>query len=116
RDKSDLDIMVAGVSRLRRLLDKADFAHHRGVEVHPGPSVEGEALRDFVRSNAGTAYHPVGTLALGGPVSSNCAVRGTQGLWVADASVMPQVTSANTNAPSMMIGWKAAEMIAKEVA
>ncbi|WP_147127246.1 GMC family oxidoreductase [Shimia ponticola] len=114
RDESDLDTMVAGVTRLRSLLEKADFGDRRGTEVHPGPAVAGDDLRAFIKGNAGTAYHPVGTLRLGGPVTARCRVEGVQGLWVADASVMPQVTSANTNAPSMMIGWKAAEMIAED--
>jgi len=115
-EESDLDTMVAGVTRLRNLLERAEFGSRRGTEVHPGPTVESDDLRKFIKGNAGTAYHPVGTLRLGGPVSPRCAVHGTRGLWVADASVMPQVTSANTNAPSMMIGWKAAEMIAEDAA
>lgn len=115
-EESDLDTMTAGVERLRTLLDKADFGQHRAAEAHPGPAVSGDTLKDFVRSNAGTAYHPVGTLRLGGPVSDRLKVKGTENLWVADASVMPQVTSANTNAPSMMIGWKGAEFIAEETA
>jgi choline dehydrogenase len=55
-------------------------------------------------------------LRLGGPVTPQLRVKHTDRLWVADASIMPQVTSANTNAPSMMIGWKGAEFIASEVA
>ena len=76
----------------------------------------GAALKEQVRARAGTAYHPVGTLAMGGPVTERLAVKGAQNLWVADASVMPQVTSANTNAPSMMIGWKGAQFIAEDAA
>ena len=63
----------------------------------------GDALREHVRTHAGTAYHPAGTLSLGGPVSARLKVEGVEGLWAADASVMPRLTSANTNAPAMMI-------------
>lgn len=114
REESDLDTMVEGVDRLRRLLKQAHFGPHRAPEVFPGEQVSGEALRAHIRNSAGTAYHPVGTLALGGPVTPRLAVDGVQGLWAADASVMPAVTSANTNAPSMMIGWKGAEFIAED--
>ncbi|MBD0866125.1 MAG: GMC family oxidoreductase [Rhodobacteraceae bacterium] len=116
RDDSDLETLTAGIERLRALLAKADFGPRRAVEAHPGPDVTGTALKDHIRGNAGTAYHPVGTLRLGGPVTARLRVDGTENLWVADASVMPQVTSANTNAPSMMIGWKAAEFIAEDAA
>ncbi|NRB36461.1 MAG: hypothetical protein HRU31_17360, partial [Rhodobacteraceae bacterium] len=116
RDDSDLDTMVAGVERLRALLAQADFGPRRAPEAHPGPQVTGDQLKEHIRHSAGTAYHPVGTLRLGGPVTPRLKVDGIDNLWVADASVMPAVTSANTNAPSMMIGWKGAEFIAEDVA
>ncbi|TCL08796.1 choline dehydrogenase-like flavoprotein [Shimia isoporae] len=115
-DDSDLDTMVAGIGRLRELLKDADFGKHRAPEVHPGETVTGEALKTHIRNSAGTAYHPVGTVRLGGPLSERLSVNGVRGLWVADASVMPQVTSANTNAPSMMIGWRGAQFISEEAA
>lgn len=115
-EESDLDTMTAGIGRLRELLQSADFGERRAPEAFPGPQVSGEELKDHIRLNAGTAYHPVGTLRMGGPVSSRLRVKGAENLWVADASVMPQVTSANTNAPSMMIGWKGAELIAEDAA
>ncbi|MEM1288053.1 MAG: GMC family oxidoreductase N-terminal domain-containing protein [Pseudomonadota bacterium] len=112
RDETDLDTLTVGLERLRSLLKRADFGKHRAPEVFPGEQVTGDALKTHVRRNCGTAYHPVGTVRLGGPIDEKLQVRGTEGLWVADASIMPAVTSANTNAPSMMIGWKAAELIA----
>jgi choline dehydrogenase len=73
--------------------------------------------RAHIRATAGTAYHPVGTLRMGAdpdaPVTPELRLRGILGLHVADASVMPAVTSANTNAPSMMIGYRAGRMIAE---
>jgi choline dehydrogenase len=73
-------------------------------------------MRRYVIERCATAYHPVGTAAIGAVVSPSLNVMGIENLWVADASVMPQVTSANTNAPSMMIGWKAATFITQEAA
>lgn len=105
-DDRDLDMMVRGVERLRQLLGTVPFGHRRAPEVFPGPDITGSALREVIRNRAGTAYHPVGTVALGGPLDTRGAVRGVDNLWVADASVMPRITSANTNAPSMMIGWQ----------
>ncbi|MEM6389542.1 MAG: GMC family oxidoreductase N-terminal domain-containing protein [Pseudomonadota bacterium] len=114
-EDSDLETLAHGFARLRRLLDEADFGPRRAREVLPGRAVEGHAaIREMIRARCGTAYHPVGTLSLGGPVSDRLAVKGADGLWVADASVMPQVTSGNTNAPTMMIGHRAADFIAED--
>ena len=119
-DPSDLDTLVAGLKRLRDLMDKADFGARRAAEAFPGPQVNTDAqLRRHFLAGAGTAYHPVGTVRMGdgsAPVSPRLQVKGVGGLWVADASVMPAVTSANTNAPSMMIGHRAGQMIAEDVA
>ncbi|MEL6690581.1 MAG: GMC oxidoreductase [Pseudomonadota bacterium] len=120
REESDLDTLAAGVERLRDLLTKADFGGRRGREVGPATGLTGEALKEVIRNRAGTAYHPVGTCRMGedegSVVSPRLDVRGVEGVWVVDASIMPKVTSANTNAPSMMIGWKGAEMIAQDLA
>lgn len=116
KDPDDLETLAAGLERLRGLLQAADFGTRRAPEVYPSAAVNGDALKEHIRANCGTAYHPVGTLRLGGPVSERLSVRGVENLWVADASIMPSVTSANTNAPSMMIGWKGAEFIAEDAA
>jgi choline dehydrogenase len=72
-------------------------------------------LLDWVRKNAETTYHPVGTCKMGSDtmavVDSELRVHGIAGLRVADASVMPTLTSGNTNAPTIMIGEKCAEMV-----
>jgi choline dehydrogenase len=121
-DPADLDLLVAGFKRLRRLMDEAPFGRGRGTEAFPGTKAAGtdDEIRTHILATCGTAFHPVGTLRMGAddeaPVTPRLAVRGVQGLWVADASIMPQVTSANTNAPSMMIGFRAASMIASSVA
>lgn len=115
-DASDLDTMAAGIERLRDLLKSADFQERRAPESHPTDAIQGDALKQHIRSSCGTAYHPVGTIKLGGPLTSRLSVSGVENLWVADASIMPAVTSANTNAPSMMIGWKGAEFISEDAA
>ena len=88
--------------------------------MSPGEDVRGDALKDRIRNGAGTAYHPVGTCRMGedaeAVVTPRLAVQGVEKLWVADASIMPRITSANTNAPSMMIGWKGAQAIAEDIA
>jgi choline dehydrogenase len=87
-----------------------------GEEIAPGAGVQGDAeLLDWVRKNAETTYHPVGTCKMGADtmavVDRELRVRGIEGLRVADASIMPTLTSGNTNAPSIMIGEKCAEMV-----
>ncbi|MEM8978078.1 MAG: GMC family oxidoreductase N-terminal domain-containing protein [Pseudomonadota bacterium] len=118
RDGRDLETMVQGVLRLRKLLGTARFGEGKAHEIAPGAEIQAQDLASYIRQNAGTAYHPVGTLRMGddkeAPISARLAVRGMQGLWVADASVMPKITSANTNAPSMMIGYKGADYIMED--
>jgi choline dehydrogenase len=87
-------------------------------EIAPGAHVESdEALDDFVRDNVESAYHPSGTCRMGAAddvrsvVDPECRVIGTHGLRVVDSSIFPSLTNGNTNAPSMMVGEKAADMI-----
>ncbi|MGB0799692.1 MAG: GMC family oxidoreductase [Planktomarina sp.] len=118
KDTDDVETLLAGLKRLRVLMNKAAFGKYRAPEAFPGLEVSSDAaLRQHIKERGATAYHPVGTLRMGegtAPVTPRLAVAGVFGLWVADASVMPAVTSANTNAPSMMIGYRAAEFIEKE--
>ena len=85
-------------------------------EIAPGVDIEddGEML-DWVKKNAETTYHPVGTCKMGNDpmavVDDQLRVHGIEGLRVADASIMPTLTSGNTNAPSIMNGEKASRMV-----
>jgi choline dehydrogenase len=90
-------------------------------ELAPGPDrVADDEILDWVRQAAETTYHPVGTCKMGSDalavVDARLRVRGIEGLRVADASIMPTLTSGNTNAPSIMIGEKAADMVLKDAA
>jgi choline dehydrogenase-like flavoprotein len=115
----DLEKLVIGVKKLRQILAQSAFDPHRGVEVEPGPAVQTDAqILDWVRAKAETVYHPVGTCKMGvdamAVVDPRLRVRGLQGLRVVDASVMPTLVGGNTNAPTTMIGDKAAAMIAED--
>lgn len=116
---SDLDRLLKGVKLARSILAQQPLARHGLSEILPGASVQSDdALRDFIRQNARTVYHPVGTCAMGtGPrsvVDPALNVRGVTNLRVVDASIMPTIVSGNTNAPAIMIAEKAADLILAE--
>lgn len=115
----DLATLVAGFKRLRRILEAAPFGSRRAPETFPASEVSTDAqIERHIRNRLSTAYHPVGTLRMGSddtaPVSPRLQLNGIEGLWLADASVIPSVTSTNTNAPSIMIGHRAARLIAED--
>lgn len=88
----------------------------RGAEVWPGEDVHSDAeIAEHVRETSHTVYHPVGTCKMGDDemavVDDRLRVRGVDGLRVVDASVMPTLVGGNTNAPTMMIAEKAADMM-----
>ena len=102
----------------RQVVAQDALAAYRGDELAPGADVAGDAAVDaWVRATAETIYHPVGTCRMGAAddtravVDAQLRVRGLTGLRVVDASVMPTLVSSNTNAPTIMIAEKAAEMI-----
>ena len=112
----DCRTTIAGIRMVRDVIARPAFAAHRGRELAPGDAVQSDAeLTAWLRANAMTTFHPVGTCRMGNDpmavVDARLAVRGITGLRVADASVMPIIVSGNTNAPAIMIGEKAAEFI-----
>jgi choline dehydrogenase len=114
--EADLESLVAAVELCRRI-GAADALREWGAtERYPGPSVENpEDVRAYVRETAITYHHQVGTCKMGNDtaavVDPRLRVHGIEGLRVADASIMPMVTTGNTNAPSIMIGERAAEFL-----
>lgn len=112
----DVETLLRGLKLARRLLNAPQFDPYRGEETNPGAPLQGdEALRDYIRQTAFTAYHPVGTCSMEpgrrGVVGADLKVHGMEGLRVADASVMPTLIGGNTNAPAIMVGEKASDMI-----
>ncbi|HVH76193.1 MAG TPA: GMC family oxidoreductase N-terminal domain-containing protein [Stellaceae bacterium] len=114
--ETDRRAVVGGLRFLRRFFAAPAFAKYVGAELLPGPAVESEEeLVDYARRNGSTVYHASCTCRMGSDamavVDDQLRVHGIGALRVVDASVMPSVTSTNTNAPTIMIGEKGAEMI-----
>lgn len=115
-ESQDLQALVRGLELAREIAAAEAFSDVRGEEIVPGPHVSGyDDIVRFIKEKAELLYHPAGTCRMGGPddsvVDSDLRVRGLEGLRVADASVMPTVTSGNTNTPTMMIAARAVERI-----
>lgn len=120
-DSIDRDSLAGGMRVARRLMEAPSLAPIGPLEFAPGKGVQSDdELIAWSKANAETAYHPVGTCKMGhdpmAVVDDQLRVRGLDGLRVADASIMPTLTSGNTNAPSIMIGEKAAGMILQAAA
>lgn len=112
----DLRVLIEGVRRCRAIAHAKAFEPYRGPELHPGAYVTStEDIAAFICAEAQTLYHPVGTCKMGNDaaavVDHRLRVRGIERMRVVDASVMPRIISANTNAPTIMIAEKAADMI-----
>src|SRR5690606_8817561 len=102
----------------REIFGQSAFDAYRGDEISPGAQVQtDEELDAFVRDHVESAFHPCGTCRMGRPdepmsvVDSECRVIGIEGLRVADSSIFPRITNGNINAPSIMVGEKAADHI-----
>ncbi|NIF55233.1 GMC family oxidoreductase N-terminal domain-containing protein [Burkholderia sp. Ax-1724] len=115
-DTRDLDLLVDGVKMARRILDAPSLALYGGQELYTRPGQSDAELRQTIARHADTIYHPVATCRMGGDARSvvdpQLRVRGVSGLRIVDASVMPTLIGGNTNAPTVMIGERAAELIA----
>ena len=115
--KADLATLRAGLRFARRLAAAPAFSPYRGEEVWPGAGLRSDDDLDaFIRLRSETLYHPVGTCRMGSDadavVDDRLRVRGVQGLRVADASVMPVIIGGHPNAAAIMIGEKAADLLA----
>src|SRR5207248_11783698 len=116
----DAELTVRAVRIARAIMTAPAMGSFQVSEVAPGSNrTTDDEILDWVRSAAETTYHPVGTCKMGSDpmavVDAQLRVHGIAGLRVADASIMPTLTSGNTNAPSIMIGEKAADMVLNAV-
>ena len=110
--------MIEGLQIARRIMAQAALGGAAPTEVRPGAAATtAEALAGYVGLATIPMYHPVGTAKMGAAsdpfavVAPDCAVIGAQGLWVADASIMPTIPQGNTNATSIMIGERASALV-----
>ena len=120
-DERDLQPLIEGIRVIRRIFNAEPFKSHFRGELLPGVPFQSDAeLTEYLRGNAQSMYHPVGTCRMGtddgAVVDPQLRVRGLHGLRVVDASIMPRIPSGNTNAPTIMIAEKASDMILAEKA
>jgi choline dehydrogenase len=118
-DPRDLAITLNGLKLARSIASKGPLAKIVVEETDPGTSCTNDSeLLDYIRSTGQTVYHPVGTCRMGSDdlavVDSQLRVHGLQGIRIADASVMPTLVATNTNAPSIMIGERAAAWVLQD--
>ncbi len=112
----DLEVMVAGFKLTRRIMEAPALKSQATSEMFSAGVESDDQIRDFLRRRVDTVYHPVGTCMMGpdaatAVVDAQLRVHGLEGLRVVDASIMPTLIGGNTNAPTMMIGEKAADLI-----
>ncbi|KOF20130.1 choline dehydrogenase [Ensifer adhaerens] len=119
--QTDFDVrtMIDAIRMTREIINQKAFDKYRGRELAPGPTVDSDSdMVKWLRANAMTTFHPVGTCKMGNDpmavVDNRLKVRGIDGLRVADASIMPIISSGNTNAPAIMIGERASDFILTE--
>ena len=120
-DPADVAALIRGLKQVDEIFNAPAFAGHLRGRLSPASKPQNDAeWEQRIRSTAGIGYHPVGTCRMGGDAASvvdpQLRVRGVTGLRVVDASIMPIMPAANTNAPAIMIGEKAADMIKADAA
>ncbi|MFA9201402.1 MAG: GMC family oxidoreductase [Cypionkella sp.] len=114
-NERDMATLRAGVRLTHRIVESPALAAYAPRDRYPIDLRDDAALDELIRNRADTVYHPVGTCRMGADegsvVDPKLKARGIDGLWVADASIMPRLVSGNTNAPSIMIGERAADFV-----
>src|SRR5690606_18403524 len=115
-EPADAELLMRGIELTREVMADPAIAGELDGELHPGSSFASPAaLRTELPNRVCTVYHPVGTCRMGSDeravVDAQLRVRGIEGLRIADASVIPEITGGNTNAPCIMIGEKAADLL-----
>ncbi|MFK7976069.1 MAG: GMC family oxidoreductase [Halioglobus sp.] len=117
--ENDRNAMIAAVRRVREIFQAPAIKPNLAKEIRPGARIQSdEQILDFIRAEAESVYHPVGTCKMGSDdmavVDDRLRVIGIENLRVADASIMPNVVSGNTNAPAIMIAEKCADMLLED--
>ncbi|MNT35021.1 Oxygen-dependent choline dehydrogenase [compost metagenome] len=112
----DRQIAIAGIRRVREIMQQPAMSRYAPDEIMPTAATESnDDILAYARKAIGSVFHPVGTCKMGNDqfavTDDRLRVHGISGLRVVDASIMPTITSGNTNAPVIMIGEKAADMI-----
>ena len=114
-DERDMAVLRAGVRLSHRIVDAPPISDYRPQDRYPIDLADDSALDQLIRDRADTVYHPVGTCRMGADaeavVDPTLKANSVEGLWVADASIMPRLVSGNTNAPSIMIGERCADFV-----
>ena len=117
--QTDRDATVAGMQIARKIVSHPSMSQYIAFENNPGDKVQSyDEWLDFARRNGQTTYHVIGTCKMGSDpmavVDDRLRVHGIAGLRVIDASIMPRITSGNTNAPTYMIAERGAEFLLQE--
>jgi choline dehydrogenase len=115
-DDRDMAVLVASTKQAREIGRASVLVDGWGArELYPGPGIGDDDLEDYIRKTVTTYHHQVGTCRMGvdelAVVDPTLRVRGMSGLWVIDASIIPTITSGNTNAPAAMIAERGAQFI-----
>ena len=116
----DLKQMIESIHVARRILSQNSLKPFSGKEIGPGVNAKSdEILEEYIRSKSETAYHPSCTLKMGidkmSVVDEKLKIYGLENIRVIDSSVMPEITSGNLNAPTLMIAEKGADLINNEI-
>lgn len=118
-DPRDMAVLKRGTRAMYRILESPPLASLGGRDRYPVDLADDAALEALLRARSDTVYHPVGTARMGSDADAVCdprlRVRGVDGLYIADASVMPRLIGGNTNAPSIMIGERCAAFVREDL-